>query len=102
MNDDRKSLSEKYRIKFYIKTDEELEAEFESNKEINRTLPAEYRLPESMLEYAEKLITENNRSIEFIQKENIPDYIKSERLKYLQKHHQLLLEWLENLKIENL
>ena len=101
MNDDRKSLSEKYGIKFYIKTDEDLEIEFASNKEINKTLPPEYRLPESMIEYAEKLIIENNRSIEFIQKENIPDGIKSERLKYLQKHQQLLSEWLDNLKTEN-
>lgn len=101
MNDDRKSLSEKYGVKFYIKTDEDLETEFKSNKEINKTLPPEYRLPESMIEYAGKLIIENNRSIEFIQKENIPENIKSERLKYLQKHQQLLLEWLNDLKNEN-
>jgi len=94
------SLSEKYGIKFYIKTDEDLEIEFESNKKNNKTLPPEYRLPESMVEYAESLIVENIRSIKSVQKENIPEYIKSERLKYLQKHQELLLEWLNNLKTE--
>lgn len=102
MSEGGKPVSDKYRVKFYIKTDEELEIEFQSNKEINKTLPLEYRLPESMIEYTEKLIIENNRSIERIQKENIPENIKSERLKYLQKHKHLLLEWLENLKGENL
>lgn len=101
MSEGRKPISEKYRIKFYIKTDEELEIEFQSNKEINKTLPPEFKLPESMLEYAQKLIIENNRSLEFIQKENIPENIKSERLKYLQKHKQLLSEWLENLRNES-
>lgn len=100
MSDGGKLLSEKYGIKFYIKTDEDLELEFESNKKNNKTLPPEYKLPESMIEYADKLIIENSRSIKFIQKENIPDYIKSERLEYLQKHQQLLLEWLDNLKTE--
>ena len=93
-----KSLSEKYGIKFYIKTDEDLEIEFESNKKTNQTLEPEYRLPESILEYAERLIIENSRSIKLIEKENIPDFIKFERLKYLQKHEQLLLDWLNNLK----
>lgn len=93
-----KSLSDKYGVKFYIKTDEDLEIEFESNKKVNKTLAPQYKLPESIIEYAEKLIAENSRSIEFIQKENIPDYIKSERLKYLQKHQQMLLEWLNDLK----
>ncbi len=101
MNEGGKSISEKYRIKFYIKTDEELEIEFESNKKTNRTLPPEYRLPENMIEYAKRLISENNRSIERIQKENIPENIKSERLKYLQKHKHLLSEWLDNLREEN-
>jgi hypothetical protein len=95
---DDKSLSEKYGIKFYIKTDEELEIEFQSNKELNKTLAPEYRLPESIIEYADKLIIENGRSIELIEKENIPDFIKTERLKYLQKHAQLLFEWRDNLK----
>ncbi len=98
MSETGKSLSDKYGIKFYIKTDEDLEIEFESNKKINKTLAPEYRLPESIIEYAEKLIIENIRSIKLIQKENIPDFIKSERLKYLEKHQQLLLEWLDNLK----
>lgn len=93
-----KSLSEKYGIKFYIKTDEDLEIEFQSNKEINKTLEPQYRLPESIIEYAEKLVVENIRSIKLIQNENIPDYVKSERLKYLQKHQELLLEWLNNLE----
>ncbi len=93
-----KSLSEKYGIKFYIKTDEDLEIEFESNKKTNKTLAPEYRLPETIIEYAEKLIVENTRSIKLIQKENIPDYVKAERLKYLQKHQELLLEWLNNLE----
>jgi hypothetical protein len=101
MSDGGKSHSEKYGIKFYIKTDEELEAEFETNKKNNKTLPVQYRLPESMIEYAEKLIVENNLSIKFIQKEKIPDDLKTERLKYLQKHQELLLEWFENLKKES-
>lgn len=98
MSEAGKSLSEKYGIKFYIKTDEDLEIEFESNKKVNKTLEPQYRLPESIIEYAEKLIIENIRSIKLIQKENIPDFIKSERLKYLEKHQQLLLEWLDDLK----
>ena len=98
MSEDGKSLADKYGIKFYIKTDEDLEIEFESNKKINATLEPQYRLPESIVEYAEKLIIENIRSIKLIQKENIPDFIKSERLKYLEKHQQLLLEWLDDLK----
>jgi hypothetical protein len=101
MSDGGKSHSEKYGIKFYIKTDEELEIEFETNRKNNKTVPAQYRLPESMIEYAEKLIVENNLSIKFIQKEKIPDNLKTERLKYLQKHQELLLEWFENLKKES-
>jgi len=97
MGDAEKSLPEKYGIKFYIKTDEDLEIEFESNKKINKTLASQDRLPESLIEYAERLIIENIRSIKLIQKENIPDYIKSERLKYLEKHQELLLGWLDNL-----
>ncbi len=94
-----KSLSEQYGIKFYIKTDAELELELQSNKELNKNLAPEYRLPESIVEYAERLIVENKRSIESIAKENIPDFIKVERLKYLQKHEQMLVEWLDNLKL---
>ncbi len=93
-----KSLSEQYGIKFYIKTDAELEVEFQSNKELNKNLAPEYKLPESIVEYAERLIAENKRSIELVAKENIPDFIKSERLKYLQKHDELLTEWLDKLK----
>lgn len=93
-----KFLSERYGIKFYLKTDEELEIEFQYNRNLNKSLELQYRLPESLVEYAVQLISENSRSIEFIQKENIPDFIKSERLKYLQKHEQLLLEWLKDLE----
>ncbi len=46
----------------------------------------------------EKLIVENTRSIKLVQKENIPDYVKAERLKYLQKHQESLLAWLNNLE----
>jgi hypothetical protein len=98
MNKDGKSLSEKYGIKFYIKTDEELELEFESNKKTNKTLEPQYRLPESIIEYAERLLIENSRSIQSIEKENIPAFVKSERLKYLQKHEELLLEWIKDLE----
>ena len=93
-----KSLSETYGIKFYIKTDAELELEFQSNKKLNENLAPEFKLPETIVEYAERLIVENRRSIESIAKENIPDFIKTERLKYLQKHEQLLTEWLNTLK----
>ena len=95
----QKSLSEKYEIKFHIRTDDELETEFLSNKEFNRTLESQHKLPESILEYAEKLVIENSQTIKSIERENIPDFIKLERLKYLQKQGQLLSDWLEKLKI---
>ncbi len=98
MSEDGQSLTKKHGVKFYTKTDEDLEIEFESNKKINKSLAPEHKLPESITEYAGKLIIENIRTIKLIQIENIPDDIKSERLKYLEKHQQLLLEWLDNLE----
>lgn len=82
----------------YVKTEEDLEIEFQSNKELNKTLPPDERLPENMIEYVEKLIIENIRSIKFLEKENIPADIKSARLQYLEKHQQALLDQLDRLK----
>lgn len=92
---------EKDGINFYTKTEEDLEREFESNKEINKTLPAESKLPESMVEFVEKLIIENIRSIKFLEKENIPEDIKTGRLYYLENQQQTLLDRLDELKAED-
>jgi hypothetical protein len=85
----------------YIKTEEDLENEFQSNKELNKTLLPEHQLPENMTEYVEKLIIENIRSIKFLEKENIPVDIKSVRLQYLEMQQQTLLDRLDKLKSEN-
>ena len=82
----------------YIKTEEELENEFHSNKELNKTLPPEHQLPENMTQYFEKLIIENIRSIKFLEKENIPEDIKSVRLNYLENQQQTFLDRLNELK----
>lgn len=82
----------------YVKTEEELEAEFQSNRELNKTLLPDQQLPENMIEYVEKLIIENIRSIKFLEKENIPADIKAARLQYLEKHQQALLDQLDKLK----
>jgi hypothetical protein len=83
----------------YVKTEEDLEIEFQSNRELNKTLPPDQQLPENMIEYVEKLIIENIRSIKFLEKENIPADIKTARLQYLEKHQQTLLDQLDKLKI---
>jgi hypothetical protein len=85
----------------YIKTEEDLENEFQSNKELNKTLLPEHQLPENMTEYVEKLIIENIRSIKFLEKENIPVDIKSVRLQYLEIQQQTLLDRLDKLKAED-
>ena len=82
----------------YLKTEDELENEFQSNRELNKTLLSEQKLPENMIEYIEKLIIENIRSIKFLEKENIPVDIKSARLHYLEKNQQSLLDKLDKLK----
>ena len=82
----------------YVKTEDELESEFQSNRELNKTLSSEQHLPENMSEYVEKLIIENIRSIKFLEKENIPADIKSARLQYLETHQQTLLDQLDKLK----
>ena len=86
---------------FFTKTEELLEQEFESNKKLNRTLAQEHKLPENMVEYVEKLIIENIRNIKFLEKENIPEDLKSHRLEYLQKQQEILLNQLSELKIED-
>ncbi|MDQ3131599.1 MAG: hypothetical protein M3Q99_12670 [Acidobacteriota bacterium] len=83
----------------YVKTEEDLENEFQSNKELNKTLLSEHQLPENMTEYIEKLIIENIRSIKFLEKENIPADIRSVRLQYLEKQQQTLLDRLDKLKV---
>ncbi len=85
----------------YVKTEVELENEFQSNKELNRTLPHEHQLPENMAQYVEKLIIENIRSIKFLEKENIPEDIKSVRLEYLEKQQQTFLDKLDELKVKD-
>ena len=85
---------------FFTKTEELLEQEFEANKKLNRTLAPEHRLPEDMVEYVEKLIIENIRNIKFLEKENIPEDLKSYRLKYLQEQQETLLDRLSELKAE--
>lgn len=92
---------EKDGVNFYTKTEEDLEREFESNKEINKTLPSENKLPESMIEFVEKLIIENIRSIKFLEKENIPENIKTIRLHHLENQQQMLLDRLDKLKTED-
>ena len=92
---------EKDGINFYTKSEEDLEREFESNKEINKTLQTQNKLPESMIEYVEKLIIENIRSIKFLEKENIPEAIKTGRLQYLENQQQGLLDRLDELKARN-
>lgn len=82
----------------YVKSDEDLEIEFQSNRELNRTLSPEHQLPENMIEYVEKLIIENIRSIKFLEKENLPADIKTVRLQYLEKQQQTLLDRLDELK----
>jgi hypothetical protein len=85
----------------FIKSEEELDYEFQSNKELNKTLPPEEKLPENMTEYLEKLIIENIRSIKFLEKENIPAEVKSARLQYLESQQQTLLDRLDKLETEN-
>jgi hypothetical protein len=85
-------------IKIYTKTEEELKQEFEVNKGINKTLSSDEKLPENMIEYVEKLIIENIRSIKYAEKENIPEDIKNVRLQHLEKQQQLLLDRLDDLK----
>src|SRR4028119_1119477 len=92
---------EKDGVNFYTKTEEDLKLEFESNKEINKTLPPGNKLPESMIEFVEKLIIENIRSIKFLEKENIPEAIKTVRLQYLENQQQTLLDRLDILKTED-
>ncbi len=87
------------RIKFYTKSDEDLESEFTLNKELNKLLPAEDRHPENITEYVEKLLIENIRSIKFLEIENIPSHIKSERLHYLENIQHMLLDWLDRLEM---
>lgn len=86
---------------FFTKTEELLEKEFESNTKLNRTLAPEHRLPENLIEYVERLIIENIRNLKFVEKENIPEDIKSHRLEYLQNQQQLLLDQLSKLKAED-
>jgi hypothetical protein len=83
---------------FFTKTDELLEQEFDTNKELNRTLAPEHRLPENMVEYVERLVIENIRNLKFLEKENIPEDLKSHRLEYLQNQQQSLLDQLSKLK----
>lgn len=85
----------------YVKSDEDLEIEFQSNRELNKTLSSEHQLPENMIEYIEKLIIENIRSIKFLEKENIPADIKTVRLQYLENQQQTLLDRLDELKDES-
>jgi len=85
----------------YVKTEEDLENEFQLNKELNKTLLPEHQLPENIIGYIEKLIIENIRSIKFSEKENIPADIKSVRLQYLEKQQQTLLDRLDKLKAED-
>lgn len=82
----------------YAKTPEELENEFQANRVLNKTLSPEQQLPENMIEYVEKLIIENIRSIKFLEKENIPADIKAARLNYLENQQQTLLDRLDKLK----
>ena len=89
---------EKEGIKIYTKTEEDLKQEFEVNKGINKTLSGGEKLPENMIEYVEKLIIENIRSIKYAEKENIPEDIKNVRLQHLEKQQQLLLDQLDDLK----
>ncbi len=86
---------------FFTKTEELLEQEFDSNKKLNRTLAPEHRLPENMVEYVERLVIENIRNIKFLEKENIPEDLKSHRLKYLQEQQVILLDQLSSLKTED-
>lgn len=53
-----------------------------------------------MVDYVEKLIIENIRNIKFAEKENIPEDLKSYRLKYLQEQQESLLDQLSTLKSE--
>lgn len=85
----------------YVKTEEDLENEFQLNKELNKTLVPEHQLPENMTEYVEKLIIENIRSIKFLEKENLPSDIKLVRLQYLEIQQQSLLDRLDKLKAED-
>jgi hypothetical protein len=85
----------------YVKTEEDLENEFQLNKELNKTLLPEHQLPENMIEYVEKLIIENIRSIKFLEKENLPSDIKLVRLQYLELQQQSLLDRLDQLKAED-
>ena len=86
---------------FFTKTEELLEQEFEANKKLNSTLAPEHRLPENMIEYVERLVIENIRNIKFLEKENIPEDLKSHRLKYLQEQQETLLDRLNKLKAED-
>lgn len=86
---------------FFTKTDELLEKEFESNKKHNRTLAPEHSLPENMVEYVERLVIENIRNLKFLEKENIPEGLKSHRLEYLQNQQEKLLDQLSKLKAED-
>jgi hypothetical protein len=54
-----------------------------------------------MAQYVEKLIIENIRSIKFLEKENIPEDIKSVRLEYLEKQQQTFLDKLDELKVKD-
>ncbi len=85
----------------FTKTEELLEKEFESNRKLNKTLAPEHRLAENKVEYIEKLIIENIRNLKFLKKENIPEDLKSHRLKYLQNQQQILLDQLSKLKAED-
>ena len=86
---------------FFTKTEELLEQEFEENKKLNSTLAPDHRLPENMIEYVERLVIENIRNIKFLEKENIPEDLKSHRLKYLQEQQESLLDRLNKLKAED-
>ena len=85
----------------FVKSDEDLEIEFQSNRELNRNLSSEHQVPENMTQYVEKLIIENIRSIKFLEKENLPADIKTVRLQYLEKQQQTLLDRLDKLKAED-
>jgi hypothetical protein len=89
------------KIMIYAKSAEDLENEFQSNKELNKTLAPEHKLPENMIEYVEKLIIENIRSIKFLEKENLPADIKTVRLQFLETQQQTLLDRLDDLKSDN-
>jgi hypothetical protein len=84
-------------IKIYTKSDEELENQFLLNKEFNKKLEPEHHYPENMIEFIEKLIIENIRTIKNLENENIPSEIKVMRMQHLEKVQQKLLDRLDEL-----